>query len=500
MMSNLLILPLLLPAVCGLVLVFIRTQSRLSRIFSIGTMAVTTLISLLLLIHVMRDKPIALDFGGWKAPYGIQFVGDSLSLLMVTTSSFVVTLIMAYGFGRKEKRAIRYYLPSFILFLTVGVIGSFLTADLFNLYVMFEVMLLASFVLVTLGQSVEQLRAAIIYVVLNILGSLLLLLGIGLLYKLTGTLNFSLVAQRLSEMHGESSVVIISMVFLIAFSAKAALVLFMWLPKAYAVLNTELAALFAALMTKVGAYALIRFFTLLFDSHNGITHPLLVFLSCVTMLIGAFGVLAYRDIKKIAAYQVILSIGFIILGLGSNTFAGVNGAIFYLANDIVVKTLLFFIIGSLVYITGYRQYKNLYGLAKQEPFFGVAFVVMILAIGGVPPFSGFPGKVFIFEGALENGNYIGLALMILTSLIAMFSLFRIFFTMYLGNAQKGEPLEFKSVPTYRKGLIGVLVATILAMGLAAPLIFKVTDNATHMNMDDGLYEKMVNPHLVKEDK
>ncbi|AQM40643.1 MULTISPECIES: Na+/H+ antiporter Mnh2 subunit D [Staphylococcus] len=500
MMSNLLILPLLLPAICALVLVFIRTHSRLSRIFSIGTMSITTIISLLLLIYVMQHKPIALDFGGWKAPYGIQFVGDSLSLLMVTTSSFVVTLIMAYGFGSREKRAIRYYLPSFILFLTVGVIGSFLTADLFNIYVMFEVMLLASFVLITLGQSVEQLRAAIIYVVLNILGSWLLLLGIGLLYKLTGTLNFALVAQRLTEMQGESSVVIISMVFLIAFGAKAALVLFMWLPKAYAVLNTELAALFAALMTKVGAYALIRFFTLLFDDYSGITHPLLVVLSCITMLIGAFGVLAYRDIKKIAAYQVILSIGFIILGLGSNTISGVNGAIFYLTNDIVVKTLLFFIIGSLVYITGYRQYKNLYGLAKREPFFGVAFVVMILAIGGVPPFSGFPGKVFIFKGAVENGNYIGLTLMILTSLIGMFSLFRIFFTMYLGNADKGEHIDFKPIPKYRKGLIGILVAAIIGMGLAAPLIFKVTDNATHLNMDDGLYEKMVNPHLVKEEK
>ncbi|WP_204180493.1 MULTISPECIES: Na+/H+ antiporter subunit D [unclassified Staphylococcus] len=500
MMSNLLILPLLLPAICALVLVFIRTHSRLSRIFSIGTMSITTIISLLLLIYVMQHKPIALDFGGWKAPYGIQFVGDSLSLLMVTTSSFVVTLIMAYGFGSREKRAIRYYLPSFILFLTVGVIGSFLTADLFNIYVMFEVMLLASFVLITLGQSVEQLRAAIIYVVLNILGSWLLLLGIGLLYKLTGTLNFALVAQRLTEMQGESSVVIISMVFLIAFGAKAALVLFMWLPKAYAVLNTELAALFAALMTKVGAYALIRFFTLLFDDYSGITHPLLVVLSCITMLIGAFGVLAYRDIKKIAAYQVILSIGFIILGLGSNTISGVNGAIFYLTNDIVVKTLLFFIIGSLVYITGYRQYKNLYGLAKREPFFGVAFVIMILAIGGVPPFSGFPGKVFIFKGAVENGNYIGLTLMILTSLIGMFSLFRIFFTMYLGNADKGEHIDFKPIPKYRKGLIGILVAAIIGMGLAAPLIFKVTDNATHLNMDDGLYEKMVNPHLVKEEK
>lgn len=195
-------------------------------------------------------------------------------------------------------------------------------------------------------------------------------------------------------------------------------------------------------MTKVGAYALIRFFTLLFDSHEGVTHPLLIFMSCLTMIIGAFGVLAYKDIKKIAAYQVILSIGFVILGLGTHTFSGVNGAIFYLANDIVVKTLLFFIVGSLVYISGYRQYHYLSGLAKREPFFGIAFIIMIFAIGGVPPFSGFPGKVLIFKGAIENGNYIGLGLMIVTSLIAMYSLFRILFLMYFGD-QDGEEVEFK---------------------------------------------------------
>ena len=447
----------------------------------------------------MNHKPITLDFGGWKAPFGIQFLGDSLSLLMVTVSSFVVTLIMAYGFGRGEKRVNLFHLPTFILLLTVGVIGSFLTSDLFNLYVMFEIMLLASFVLVTLGQSVEQLRAAIIYVVLNIIGSWLFLLGIGMLYKTVGTLNFSHIASRLNHMESNQTITIISLVFLVAFSSKAALVIFMWLPKAYAVLNTELAALFAALMTKVGAYALIRFFTLLFDHHPGITHPLLVFMSCITMIIGAFGVIAYKDIKKIAAYQVILSIGFIILGLGSHTHAGVNGAIFYLSNDIIVKTLLFFIIGSLVYISGFRNYQYLSGLAKREPFFGVAFIVMVFAIGGVPPFSGFPGKVLIFQGAIQNGNYIGLALMILTSLLAMYSLFRVMFVMYFGDTD-GEEVKFKEIPPHRKGILGILVAVVLAMGIAAPVVLKVTDNATNLNMKEHVFQENVNSHLKEVEK
>lgn len=499
MMSNLLIMPMLLPFLCALILVFIKNKNQTSKILSITTMIVSTLISLALLIYVVNHKPITLDFGGWKAPFGIQFLGDSLSLLMVTVSSFVVTLIMAYGFGRGEKRVNLFHLPTFILLLTVGVIGSFLTSDLFNLYVMFEIMLLASFVLVTLGQSVEQLRAAIIYVVLNIIGSWLFLLGIGMLYKTVGTLNFSHIASRLNHMESNQTITIISLVFLVAFSSKAALVIFMWLPKAYAVLNTELAALFAALMTKVGAYALIRFFTLLFDHHSGITHPLLVFMSCITMIIGAFGVIAYKDIKKIAAYQVILSIGFIILGLGSHTHAGVNGAIFYLSNDIIVKTLLFFIIGSLVYISGFRNYKYLSGLAKREPFFGVAFIVMVFAIGGVPPFSGFPGKVLIFQGAIQNGNYIGLALMILTSLLAMYSLFRVMFVMYFGDTD-GEEVKFKEIPPHRKGILGILVAVVLAMGIAAPVVLKVTDNATNLNMKEHVFQENVNSHLKEVEK
>ncbi len=345
MLSNLLILPMLLPFLCALILVFLKNNDRISKYLYLGTMTITTIISLMLLIYVQRHRPITLDFGGWSAPFGIQFLGDSLSLIMVTTASFVITLIMAYGFGRGEHKANRYHLPSFILFLSVGVIGSFLTLDLFNLYVMFEIMLLASFVLITLGQSVEQLRAAIIYVVLNIIGSWLFLLGIGLLYKTVGTLNFSHIAMRLNDMGDNRTVTMISLIFLVAFSAKAALVLFMWLPKAYAVLNTELAALFCSVNDqKSGAYALIRFFTLLFDQHNDLIHPLLATMAAITMVIGAIGVIAYKDIKKIAAYQVIISIGFIILGLGTNTFAGINGAIFYLVNDIVVKHCYFLLL------------------------------------------------------------------------------------------------------------------------------------------------------------
>lgn len=265
MNDNLLAVPILVPLICALFLVILHRQVRLSRRIALGALLISFIVSLIMLIEVMKNGPMTLDFGDWPAPFGIQYVGDPLSLILVTTTFLVVFMIVAFGFGRGEKRASRYYLLSFILFLTTGVVGSFLTADLFNLYVMFEIMLLASFVLVTLGQSVEQLRASIIYVVLNVIGSWFFLVGIGLLYRQIGTLNFTHIAIRIQELHDPTAIHLVAMSFIVAFGSKAALVLFMWLPKAYAVLNTELAALFASLMTKVGAYALIRFFTLIFN-------------------------------------------------------------------------------------------------------------------------------------------------------------------------------------------------------------------------------------------
>ncbi|MBI5975129.1 Na+/H+ antiporter subunit D [Staphylococcus canis] len=500
MNSNVLAIPLLVPLIGALILVMLNKQVRLSRNIALFVLMVSFISSLVMLIYVTTHKPIVLDFGGWEAPFGIQYVGDSLSLLLVTTTYFVVFMIVLFGFGRGEKRASRYYLLSFILFLTTGVVGAFLTADIFNLYVMFEIMLLASFVLVTLGQSVEQLRASIIYVVLNIIGSWVFLVGIALLYRRIGSLNFTHVAMRIHEMDDPNAVHLIAMSFIVAFGAKAALVLFMWLPKAYAVLNTELAALFASLMTKVGAYALIRFVTLIFNQSDRVVDPLLVVMASITMLIGATGTIAYKDIKKIAAYHVILSIGFVVLGLSTHTLNGINGAIFYLFNDIVVKALLFFVMGTIVYTTGYRQYRHLKGLAQREPWLGVAFIVVTLAIGGVPPLSGFPGKLLIFLGALESQHYVGLILMIVTSLVGMYSLFRVFFYMYAGQQEVNQESDYKPIKRIRKRVVGFMTGIVLIIGLCAPLVMKVTTSATSENLDVESYVKAVNPDLEEGHK
>ncbi|GEP78910.1 hypothetical protein SCA05_07030 [Staphylococcus carnosus] len=226
-MNNLLLIPLLVPLVTGLVLFFFKERLMVTRRIAITMLMITTAVSIYLLIHVFNSHPLVINFGDWQPPFGIQFVGDTLGLFFTTIANFVVTVIIYFGFGKKEHLANRYFLPSFILFMLTGVNGSFLTADIFNLYVMFEIMLISSFVLLTLGQTVEQLRASVIYVVMNVVSSWFFLIGIAYLYGTLGTLNFGHLAMRIADSGQTPEMTMVAIIMIFVFGGKAALVMFM---------------------------------------------------------------------------------------------------------------------------------------------------------------------------------------------------------------------------------------------------------------------------------
>nr|WP_263314798.1 Na+/H+ antiporter subunit D [Mammaliicoccus sp. Marseille-Q6498] len=498
-MNNLILIPLFVPLIIGLILFFFKERLTLTRRIAITSLTLTTFITGWMLVHVTMNKPLVINFGDWKPPYGVQFVGDELGLLFTTISCFVVTVIIYFGFGKRERAANKYFLPSFILFLLSGVNGSFLTADIFNLYIMFEIMLLASFVLLTLGQSIEQLRASIIYVVLNVVSSWFFLMGVAYLYGTLGTLNYGHIAMRINESDQPATTTLVAIIMIFVFGGKAALVMFMWLPKAYAALNTELAALFASLMTKVGVYALIRVMVLMFDEKPEVTHSLLYVMAIITMIIGCIGVLGFKDIKKIAAYQVILSIGFAVLGLSANNKDGISGAIFYVGHDMIIKTLLFLIIGTFVLLAGSRYYDQYGGLIKYYPSLGVIFFITILSIGGVPPFSGFPGKLLIIKGALENGYTFGVIVMILSSIIAMYSLLRIFLVMYFGIETVPQAKKVMLTKNKLYAMVILTVATI-ALGIASQYVLNISELAAQFNMDENAYFKEIIPNVEVEAK
>lgn len=460
-MNNLILLPLLIPLLAGLVTVLYKPYRRE---IAITASAVAGVLALTLSYHAVDDMMV-INFGGWQAPYGIQFAGDFISLALSGISLVLTSLILLYGLNRPEHENAQ--LP-FILFLLVGVNGSFLTADIFNLFVQFEVMLLASFVLMAIGNRAVQFKASIPYIVINIIGSWLFLAAIAMTYRLYGTLNYAHLSVRVQE-HGMSDhAILIALLYLLVFALKSALILFMWLPKSYAVLSTENSAIFSALLTKVGVYAMIRFFTVIFSVHAAVTHEVLLIGSILTMVIGSIGVLAYRSIKYMICYQIILSIGIILFGLSTYTDAGLQGAQLYLMNDMLTKGLLFLIAGTIIRDLHISTLQGQHGLIKKHPLLGAIFLMVTLTIGGVPPFGGFAGKLLIIEGGLQDESYIGTLVVIIASLIALYALIRMFLKVFFGEDGKTRDYD---IPQHQYGVLITLLCLSIGITLfAQPLI------------------------------
>lgn len=462
-MTNLLLVPLLVPLITGLLLFLLK---RHQRTIAIGALLLSGLVSGVLAYHAANTGVMVINFGGWKFPYAIQLAGDMLSLSLSALSLIVTALVLIYGFHRPVEQNSK--LP-FILFLLVGVNGSFLTADIFNLYVQFEIMLLSSFVLLAIGNKARQFKASITYVVINVIGSWLFLVAIALTYRKYGTLSFGHLSERIETIGMTNDAVIIALLFLIVFSLKSALLLFMWLPSSYAVLSTENSAIFAALMTKVGVYSLLRVFTVLFSSHSAITHQMILTMSILTMIIGCIGVLAYRNIKYMACYQVILSIGIIIFGLAVDNQTGFSGAALYLMNDMIIKALLFLIAGTVIHHLHVKTIKMPQGFIKQAPFLGILLFAVTLTLGGVPPFGGFPGKLMIIQGGIEEHALLSTLVMIITSIISMYTLLRMFMKVFMGELNKNITPS-KIYPHQYIAMTGLLVLSLCITIFAAPLL------------------------------
>ena len=284
-----------------------------------------------------------------------------------------------------------YFYP-FVLFLLAGVNGSFLTGDIFNLFVCFEVMLLASYILVALGGKKVQLREALKYVLINVVASWMFLVALAFLYGTVKTLNMAQIALRVTEAGQDSLITTVAIIFLIVFAIKAGLLLFFWLPGSYSVPVPSVQALFAGLLTKVGIYALIRTFTLMFPLEQSVVQTILAIMAGITIVLGCLGAFSGKDVITIAVYNVVISVGFIIIGLISMTEEGLSGAIYYLIHDMIAKALLFLIVGMMIYVTGERIVKNMSGLIRNYPLLGWMYFIVLCALVGFPPLSGSIGR------------------------------------------------------------------------------------------------------------
>lgn len=485
-MNNIIVLPMIVPIMTAIFLVFLRDYIKLQRIISFITMLFVASITALMLYVVQAKGIMKLDFSGWLPPYGILFVADSFALILVLTASIVTAICLLYAFATIGERHEKMFFYPFVLFLIAGVNGSFLTGDIFNLFVCFEVMLLASYVLVALGGEKFQLRESLKYVLINVVASWLFLVALAFLYGTLKTLNMAHIAQRVAEVGQDPILTTVSILFLIVFALKAGLLLFFWLPGSYSVPPTVVQALFAALLTKVGIYALFRTFTLMFPLNQDVTHLLIGIMAGATIVAGCMGALSGSDVRTIATYNVIIGVGFILIGLASGTETGFAGAIYYLVHDMLAKALLFLMIGTMVYLTGEIIVKNMSGLIRNYPLFGWIYFIVMCALAGIPPLSGFIGKVLIGQGAIEGENYVLLTVGFASSVIVLYSLLRIFLASFFGETTISEDHK-KPIPKLAMVSFALLAILIISIGIAAEGIAPFVEDAARTLANPSIY-------------
>ncbi len=424
-MSWLLALPIAIPFVTAVAAYLFRHGNEGKWISLAGSIA-SLIASAALMSAVLSEGVIAGQMSNWDAPFGITLVADYLSAVMVVITAITGLATAIYAMGEIEERLERLGYHALFQVLIGGVTGAFLTGDLFNLYVWFEVMLIASFCLLVLGGSKQQLDAGIKYVALNLVSTLVFLSGIGLLYGLTGTLNMADLRGAVAEVENQGLVTVIAMMFMVGFGVKAAVFpLFFWLPASYHTPSFAVSAVFAGLLTKVGVYALMRMFTLVFVGDVGFTHEILIWVSALTMLTGVLGAAAQTDFRKILSFHIISQIGYMTLGLALFTPLALMGGVFYLVHHIIVKANLFLVAGVADKLTGGTDLNRIGGLYKSSPWLAALFIVPAFSLAGFPPLSGFWAKYLIVMASIELQEWVIVFVALFVGLLTIFSMTKI---------------------------------------------------------------------------
>jgi len=489
-MNNLIILPIIIPILAGMVMVIFRKNIMMHRIFSLAAILAVGAASFILMGQIKTKGVQTLQLGGWEAPFGVSMVADMFAMLLIMTTSIVAFCCLLYAFySIGKERELHYFYP-LLLFLITGVNGSFLTGDIFNLFVCFELMLVSSYVLISLGGTGIQLRESIKYILINVISSFLFLVAIAYLYAMTGTLNFAHLSARIATVGQDGLMMTIAILFLIVFSLKAGLFLFYWLPGSYSAPPTVISAIFAALLTKVGIYAIIRVFTLVFYHNPENTHFFIGLLSAITMILGAIGAVAYNDIQKIMTYNVVVGVGLILAGVASFTAVGMTGALYYLMHDMIIKALIFLLGGTIIHLTGTSKISEISGLIRLHPSLGWMFFIAALSLSGIPPLSGFIGKLFITEGTFSAGYFWLGGIGLITSLMVLFSIMKVFTNVFWGYTD----LTLEEEKGTTKGLllpIGILVFLTIALGLGTESIHEFIDLAVEGLMNPNIYIEAV---------
>lgn len=493
MNPHLIVLFVALPMAAGIFTLFASGRASTQRVLGLGALMLNLMLALWGLWTVSDGSILVSQMGNWPAPFGITIVLDPLSALMITTAALVSLCVYVYCISQLNPfMQGGMFHPLFHLQI-FGVQWSFITGDLFNLFVAFEIMLLSSYSLFVIGTGKAQMRQAYKYVLLNLVGSTLFVTCAGMLYGQLGTLNMADIARI--SLAGElpaRSLPLIAM-FLIVFGGKTAIFpLWYWLPDSYHTLPAGLVALFAGLLTKVGAYVMIRVFVMMFGQSPDVMHvltPAILVSAGVTMFLGVLGAVSMHSVRRILAIHIISQIGYIVLGIGLATQLAVAAAIFFILHNMVVKTALFLCGGLMQAHAGSDDLESIGGLVKRAPWLATLFFLASMSLAGLPPLSGFFGKYVLIEQAYLERHWWLATLAIATSLLTLLSMLKIWSYGFWSTPQGQYVDQPGRRPVVAGGMVStaVLVVVALTMGFAAPWYMKLSTTAAGITVDPRPY-------------
>ena len=512
------VLMILLPLISAAFILVFRGVN-LQRFIALLTLATLTVMSAVLIIVADTHGIQTVQMGGWEAPIGITLVADRLSSIMLFVSSIVLVAVMWYGISQglrdgDDDDPIAVFLPSYML-LSMGVNLSFLAGDLFNLYVGFEIFLVASYVLLTLGASPQRVRAGIGYVMVSMASSMVFLFALALVYASVGTVNMAQAGIRMEDVPNGTKAAIFATI-LIAFGIKAAVFpLDAWLPDSYPTAASIVTAVFAGLLTKVGVYAIIRMRSTVFTA--GSLDNMLMWVALLTMIVGVMGAIAQNDIKRLMSFTLVSHIGYMIFGVALGSVAGLSGAIFYAVHHILVQTSLFLVVGLVERQAGSAQLRRLGSLLYTAPVIGVLYLVPALNLGGIPPLSGFLGKVMLIQAGAEDGSWLAWTLIggaVVTSLLTLYAMMNVWSKGFLRDradapegdvvlarpanlAERGETVSAGERDDVGRIPVGMFLSTALLVLASTSITFlagpisNITDRAAQSAQDVTIYRSAV---------
>ncbi|GHG09584.1 cation:proton antiporter [Deinococcus piscis] len=464
--------PVILALGTGLLLMLPLSRAARSAL-SIGVTLLMTVLSALLVWSTGDGTVLSHTMGAWAAPFGIVLVADRLSAWMSLLTSVSLLMTVLYSAAFPDRVREQYHLFALLQLLAAGVQLSFLTGDLFNLFVAFEVMLVASYALTVLGSTREQLREGFRYIVMNLVASALLVATCGMIYGLLGTLNMAHLAQRATELGPSHYVSAFSTLLLIVFASKSAqFPLGFWLPGTYPAVPVAVGAFFGAILTKVGIYALIRTFSTMFTQEPLIAQTTLLILGSATMLFGALGLVSQREWRRILSFAVVTSVGYMAFGLGIGTPEALDATLFYMTVSVLVTSAMFLLAGIAEKATG-TSYITVRGMLEHRPLWAAAFMLGALTIAGLPPTGGFIAKFALVQAGFAASSpltpliYLGILSALLSSLIILYAMLNIWRGFFWGKAAKDKEVQLRPVSLRQQAPMLLAMFTVAATALAA---------------------------------